>query len=245
MQRTIFHALVVVTALLAPPAAVRAHGYGAVGGLRFNTVHGADLDTMPTHMIQRKGRDKVKGQLEGPASAPHAAPAAPGPRDASVSGPDLPFSVTDFRPAGPCRVPEQLASGASKDRERQKIVETARWAHETMEGVAEFRRNKVAYAMAALRGAASQFSTGRELSEVQSEALLHQFNNTPGGLPAFKAMSDQSRTQLYDGLIITAGSIVAMAQEGAGARSPQLSQRATTLARSALNMFGIGTPARP
>lgn len=234
LKRFVLAPLVVTASLVLCASFARAQGYSSVGGMRFNNIYGANLDTMMTHMIQRKGWDKVRSKIENSPMQPQAASVG------TVAGPsNLPLTATDFKPAGPRNIPEMLAANATSPQQRQQIIDLARLMHKTLESADGFRRNNLAYAMTTLLGIAFQVHSGRELSDAESETMLHQINDMLGDLPMFKAMPADKRTQMYDGFIVIAGFIISMAQEGAQSGNAQTMQAAKTLARDALAQFGL------
>jgi hypothetical protein len=157
----------------------------------------------------------------------------PGNADGAARTPGI--SATDFRPAGPRRVPEEFAAmlGDRGD------VELLRTLHGAIDGMDGFRRHNLAYAMAFALFASIQVAENRTLDESQQYALIDLVNEflVTGG--AFESMSPRARTDAYDFFIITGALITALEEEGRKQRDRAMRDGARLLARSTLDAFGL------
>ncbi len=218
-----------------------------LNGRQFNNMYAANADFMLSQMIQRGQWNSMNLALQqqirqqqarqpGAAPAPAPAPAAP---KATAAAYRFPITATDFRPAGPRNAPEMLASGAANPKDRQQLVEAGRSIHKAIEATPGFRRNNLAAAMTVLLGVSLQVTYGVEFDDAQSQAIVRQFNDVLGDLPAHKALDAAQRTQMYDAFIVIGGFIAGIAHEGAASGNAEMVSQAKSMARDALAQFGF------
>ena len=229
--------------LLAVSGLAAAQYYNSLSGRQFNNMYAANADRLMSQMIQQSGYQAMRNSIE--ASVRQKAAAGAVPQAPASNAPGLsrsakhPITASDFRPAGPRRVPEQLAEHATNARDRADIVKAGRQIHAAIEATPGFRKNNVAAAMTVLLGVSVQVLKGVEFSDAESQSLMRGLNEELAAMESFRALSAEQRTQVYDAFVVTGGFIAGIAQAGAETGNGALQEQARAMARDALARFGV------
>ena len=224
-------------------ATANAQYYNSLTGRQFGNMYAANADRIMTQMVQQSGYAAMRASIEAAskkqAGGGGGTAAAQAPAALANAAYKFPITASDFKPAGPRRAPEQLAESATNPKDRQDIAKAGRDMHRAIEGMADFRKNNVAAAMALLVGVSVQVLKGVELTNAQSVELMHGLNDQLASLDGFKALSAEDRTRMYDAFIVIGGFIAGIAQAGAETRNRELQEQARAMSRDALARFGV------
>lgn len=215
----------------------RAQYTNTLTGMQFNNMYAANADFMMTQMIRNAGFQSLMASTAGAAgnSAPTAsAPPAPQPPAWRHA-----LDATDFRPAGPRRVPEQMAEAAESEADRAQLLEACRGILAMVEESPDFRRHNLAYAMTLALGISAQLVRGAELDPAEEEALLRTVNDTLAEAEVTRALAPEDLTRAYDTFLITGGLMAGIAQHGAESGDAEQQRLALAMARSTLAAFGV------
>ena len=217
--------------------------YNSLSGRQFNNMYAANADRIMSQMVQQSGYQAMRASIEASArkqaGAPAPAPAAPRAAAAAKPAWKHPITASDFAPAGPRRVPEQLAENAANPKDRQDLVKAGRDLQKAIEGTPGFRKNNLAAAMTVLVGVSIQVLNGVEFSDAESQDIMRGLNDQIAATGAFKAMGAAERTQIYDAFVVIGGFIAGIAQAGAETNNRELQEQARAMARDALAKFGV------
>ncbi len=118
-------------ALLAAAAPAVAQYYNSLSGRQFNNIYALDADRIMSQMVQNAGYQTMRASIQSQATGK--APAAGASKPVEAGKAKAPLAVSDFKPAGARRVPEQIAEQASGVKERAELVAAAREIHKAIE----------------------------------------------------------------------------------------------------------------
>jgi hypothetical protein len=147
------------------------------------------------------------------------------------------LSATDFSPVSKRSTPEQFTAHVKTPQERAQVIDMCSTILQTIEAQPGVRKNNLSTALTLFMGISLQVSTGRELSEAESDGLQRTINDVLSDTPALKAMSNDKRTGAYDAFMITGGLIAAMAQNAAESGNAAELAQAKDLAKQSLTLF--------
>lgn len=153
--------------------------------------------------------------------------------------PSVPFSATDFKPAGRRDAPQRLAAQIADASMRPQIIEMSRAVLDAIEQQPNFRKNNLAYALTIFLGGSLQVVTGDVMDDRASETLARWINDEMAAAGAVAKLNAAQRTQLYDVLLLQGGLIIGIHQAGVENGDTEQVQIAKTMARDALKTFGI------
>jgi hypothetical protein len=196
--------------------------YGANAGISLSMMHSMSERNISANMIK-----SLNGKPAGNAQTA-AAPTV------TAQPPHQPLTKTDFKPAGPRNVAQEIAANVRDPMERAKVVQICSKILDVIEGTPGFRKNNVASAITLLLLVSQQVLTGQELDDAQSQALMRFINDDIVGSGAVAQWSNAQRTRAYDSMVITGGLIACMAHNGAEAGDKELSEQARRMARESL-----------
>lgn len=231
MQGQLIAAAVLVAGLWSPAA--QAQGYYINPNMYTNmyAVNAAQL----AQNLQFAARIKSLRDQQAVFDAVSKKPGGTSPPDT----PRAPFSATDFKPSGRRDAPQRLAAQVKDPAMRPQIAKLARDILAGIEQQPDFRRNNLAYALTVYLGGSLQVLSGQEFDDARSAALAQWINDEMVAAGAVAKLSDAQRTQLYDVLLLQGGLIIGIAQAGAENQDEEQVELAKTMARDALDTFGI------
>lgn len=225
------HAAAAVTLLALAGSAQAQYGsssarsmFGPNPGIALTGMHG--YSERIREEVRRKAAVAAQSAGRAQSAAPVASAAPPPPRHA--------LSVTDFTPAGPRKVAEEIASKVRDPLERAKVVHVCKEIVSTIEASPGFRKNNLASAMTVLLGVSQQVLNGEELTDEQSQKLMRLINDDIVDSGAVAGWNNAQRTRAYDSMVITGGLIAGMAHNGAESGDKELSEQARRMARESL-----------
>ncbi len=234
--------LAACTALLAL-AAAQAHAQytNTLNGRQFSNLHAANADFLMSQMIRQGQWNIMRLSLEQQMRRQQAGARAPAPAPAAPAKASFkyPLAASDFLPAGPRRVPEQLSQAVTDAKERRQFEQACRDILRTVEATAGFRRHNLASAMTLLLGVSLQVARGIEIPDAETDGLMRGLNDQLAGLPAFLSLPADRRTQVYDTMVIVGGLIAGIAQNAAETRNAEMAALARQMARDSLAQFGV------
>ncbi|MDP2370977.1 DUF6683 family protein [Rhodoferax sp.] len=199
--------------------------YGPNAGITMSMMHSMSERAMYANMIKNSAA-KSTGSAKPSAATPAAGTAHEAPHRA--------LTETDFKPAGPRTVAEEIAAKVADPLERQKVVQICRQILAAIEATPGFRKNNLASAITVLLGVSQQVLTGQELDDAQAQALMQVINDDIVGSGAVAGWSNARRTYAYDSMVITGGLIAGMAHNGAESGDKALTEQAKRMARDAM-----------
>ncbi len=220
--------------LVAASSVAQAQYTNTLTGRQFSNMYAANADFLMTQMIQNANFQSMMASSARKKAAPVAPATTPPPPTYR-----FPLSATDFKPAGPRTVPEQLAASAPKPEDRAQLLALCRTIQQAIEAQPDVRKNNLATAMTVLLGASIQVVADRDLSDAESDALLRTVNDTLAATPALKTMSAQKRTAAYDAFLVTGGLIAGIAQNAKESGDATQLALAQDMAISTLVQFGF------
>ncbi len=201
--------------------------YGANAGISLTMMNTMSERNISANMIKDLAAKSAGGTK--PAAASPAAGASPLP-----AKPQQPLAKTDFKPAGPRKVAEEISAAVQDPLEHEKMVQICRQILSTVEATPGFRKNNLASAITLVLAVSQQVLTGQQLDDAQGQALMRLINDDVVGSGAVAHWSNAQRTHAYDALVITGGLIAGMAHNGAESGDTVMSEQARRMAREAL-----------
>lgn len=223
-------------ALLALSGAAHAQyfsGYSASNLYGANA--GISLSMMHTMSERNSNANMIKDLAAKSAGGTKSAAAAPGAGASPVATqPQQPLTKTDFRPAGPRQVAEEISAAVKDPLEHSKMVQICGQILSTVEATPGFRKNNLASAITLVLAVSQQVLTGQQLDDAQAQALMRLINDDVVGSGAVAHWSNEQRTHAYDALVITGGLIAGMAHNGAESGDAVMTEQARRMAREAL-----------
>ena len=239
-----FAPFALLLALAATTAAAQTGYINTMNGRQFNNMYAANADFLMSQMIQQGQwnvmrltmEQQVAKQRAAQQAAQKAPPPAPAAKKASYK---YPITASDFKPAGPRTVPQQLGAAVANPKDRADFEKACRDIQKTIEATPGFRKNNLAAAMTVLLGVSLQVVNGIEIPDDASEELMRGLNDQVAALPALASFPAEKRTQFYDTMVIVGGLIAGIAQNAAETGNGEMATLAKQMARDALAQFGV------
>lgn len=215
-----------------------------LNGRQFSNMYAANADFLMSQMIQQGQWNVMRLSLEQQVAKQRAAqqagqkgaPPAPSAKKAAYK---YPISASDFKPAGPRNVPQQLGQAVANPKDRADFERACREIVKTIEATPGFRKNNVAAAMTVLLGVSLQVVKRIEIPDAESRELMLGLNDQVAALPAFASLPAEKRTQFYDTMVIVGGLIAGIAQNAAESNDREMAALAQQMAKDALAQFGV------
>jgi hypothetical protein len=224
-------------ALLVGAPAAQAQYTNTLSGLNYSSPYAANAAFFQQQM-QQNAYFQMQMQLRAGAQASSTAPKAAAPvLKAPPHSFKYPMEATDFSPAGKRNMAEQFAANAKTPEERAQVVALCRSILQSIESQPGVRKNNLSTALTVLLGLSLQVSTGRELSDAESEGLQRTINDVLADATGLRAMSNAKRTAAYDAFLITGGLIAGMAQNATEKGDTAQLQQAKDMARQSIALF--------
>ncbi len=216
--------------LVASPALAQMPYTNMLNGNRYSTMQGAYANFITTQLAQRDSiRASMRASLaKAPQAAPPAAPAY-----------KFQLGATDFKPAGPRAVPAQLSAAGKTPDERAQLKQMLDAIIPAIEAQPGVRKNNLSSALTLLFASAIQILAEREFSDAEAEGLQRLMNEAIAETPAFKTMSAQKRTQLYDACMITGGLMAGIASNAKESGDAEQARLAKNMAKQTLALFDL------
>lgn len=217
--------LLVVTLVVSSFA--QAQYFNTMTGQSFGNVYAANADFMMSQAIQRAAMQSMLARKRG------AQPAAVAPTAAPVKK-AAPLSATDFKPAGPRKVPEQLAADLP-EADRAAAVKAFREILAVVQAEPSLRKNNLATSLAVMLGSAIEASSGRTMSDEEAKSFISEVNELLVADGGFKKAKPKDLTAASDTFLLT-GALIAGLTE-AGKEDPAQAKLAKELADALLGQF--------
>lgn len=236
------HPIVLLALALAlGPAGVQAQYMNHMRpGVNFTNAYAANADIILSQMQKRSQMisyvNSIKASQAATANrAPAPAPAAKGPPPA----PRQPITATDFKPAGPRDMADQIAAAAPDPASRKEMAQALRQIQPTIEATPGFRRNNLASALTLMVAGSLQVLGGVELDDAQAQGLMLLVNDEVVATGGLGKLSAEQRTRFYDALVITSGLMLGIANNAAQSGDREQAEIARAMARDGLASVGI------
>ena len=217
--------LLVVTLVVSSFA--QAQYFNTMTGQSFGNVYAANADFMMSQAIQRAAMQSMLARKRG------AQPVAVAPTAAPVKK-AAPLSATDFKPAGPRKVPEQLAADLP-EADRAAAVKAFREILAVVQAEPSLRKNNLATSLAVMLGSAIEASSGRTMSDEEAKSFISEVNELLVADGGFKKAKSKDLTAASDTFLLT-GALIAGLTE-AGKEDPAQAKLAKELADALLGQF--------
>jgi hypothetical protein len=231
--------ILLVVGLAAMPAA--AQFTNPYNWSSWNNPVSSSIDLMISQRIERQVLERSLLKKYGKAPTAAAAP-APAPAPEQKPPPKQPLTATDFKPVGPKgKVAATFAASLEGlDATQKKQFETVfNDAVKAIEAEKDFRKNNLAYALALLLGASVQVTTGKEVSDADSQELARGLNDLLAAEDGFKKLSAKDRQTFYESCLVMGGLIIGLYTAGAESNDQALMEQAKGLGKTALERFGV------
>lgn len=219
--------LLVVTLVVSSFA--QAQHFNTMTGQSFGNVYAANADFMMSQAIQRAAMQSMLARKRGAQPAAVAPTAAPAPVKKAA-----PLSATDFKPAGPRKVPEQLAADLP-EADRAAAVKAFREILAVVQAEPSLRKNNLATSLAVMLGSAIEASSGRTMSDEEAKSFISEVNELLVADGGFKKAKPKDLTAASDTFLLT-GALIAGLTE-AGKEDPAQAKLAKELADALLGQF--------
>ncbi|MDP1822522.1 MAG: hypothetical protein Q8L48_04750 [Archangium sp.] len=221
---------ILVVAFVSSAALAQMPYTNMLNGRQFSTMSSAYGDFITTQLSRR---DSIRASMR--ASLAKAPPPAP------PSAPAYKFQLaaTDFKPAGLRNVPEQLSAAGKTPEERAQLLEMLKAIVPAIEAQPGVRKNNLSSALTLLFASAVQILAEREFSDAEAEGLQRLMNEAIAETPAFKTMSAQKRTAVYDACMITGGLMAGLASNAKESGDAAQLQLAKDMAKQTLALFDL------
>jgi uncharacterized protein DUF6683 len=152
----------------------------------------------------------------------------------SSSTPQYPITATDFRSLPYRLLPDQLVNEMTGVTLQQRQATRALYYQFLADFENNTRKNNVATALAFALTLSLRAAQGRALSQAEVNQLAADLNDRLAIAPEFMAMTAKEKQTLYERLIITGGSIVALQTQGIQQNNVLMQLQAKQLAQSVL-----------
>lgn len=222
--------LLLVVALASSPALAQMPYTNILNGNQYSSMSAAYANFVSTQLARRDSiRASMRSSLtKAPPAAPAAAPAY-----------KFELAATDFKPTGARTVPDQLSAAGKTPEERAQLLEMLKAILPAIEAQPGVRKNNLSTALTLLFAMAIQTLADRELSDPEAEGLQRLMNEAIAETPAFKTMSAQKRTALYDACMITGGLMAGIASNAKESGDAAQLQLAKEMAKQTLALFDL------
>lgn len=216
--------------LVASTASAQMPYTNILNGNQYSTMQGAYANFISTQLARRDSiRASMRSSLsKAPPAAPPAAPAY-----------KFQLAATDFKPAGARGVPEQLSAVGKTADERAQLKQMLEAIVPAIEAQPGVRKNNLSSALTLLFASSIQILADRELGDAEIEGLQRLMNEAIVETPAFKTMSAQKRTQVYDACMITGGLMAGIASNAKASGDAEQLRLAKDMAKQALALFDL------
>lgn len=231
--------LILLIVFVASPALAQTAYTNMLNGNRYATMQGAYANFISTQLAQR---DSIRASMRASLTkAPQASYAPQAYQAAPPSPPTYKFQLTatDFKPAGPRNVPAQLSTAGKTPEERAQLKQMLDAIVPTIEAQPGVRKNNLSSALTLLFASAIQVLTEREFSDAEAVGLQRLMNDALVETPAFKTMSAQQRTQVYDACMITGGLMAGIASNAKASGDAEQRRLAKDMAKQTLALFDL------
>lgn len=200
-----------------------------LNGRQFSNMWAANADFTMSQMIQSNMMNSLIKKNLGKSAASQPTP------------PTFKYALSksDFKFVGQPSAQKNCAALAEKPADKKQLSDMCLSILKQIEAMPAFRKNNLSSALTVLLGISLQVTSGKEVGDNDAVTLQRGINDLlvdSGMLGKMKAADIQS---LYETAVMTGGLIAGIAQAGADDNNEQLTNLASSMAKTVLQSYGL------